>query len=1207
MGEKTGHVTDRVNVEDSSDAIIDPATEGTLSSVLSILQTIDTNTDELEAKLDSVDTSLGDVDLNTDEVEAKLDTLSTQTDELETLLTSLDGKDFATETTLDTLLTEANFDTKLGEVQSTPTTDTVLGRLKDITDNVQSVINNTDSLEANTDGLESKLDTLETSLTSIEGKLDTLNSTDFATETTLDDLNTAVGDSTDASTTAGGAGSVHAKIRKMTSQLNDIDNVLDSIDADLTTIDADLGDNVRQEDGHGSQKSDPSWTRESVNRRRVSGLSFSQSLTGSGSHTTSWVDVQDVNWLDLAFSLTSGATLDFTIEFTDAADPNNTAPGSDDIVRDQLTELDASSTQDPALGFPAEMQWARVTVTDTTGSSQDVDVATFAVGVHPPGSQISLDQAITGEERTQLTRAISLGQQPDGDFESVPTDGEAFRNSTALGADEVFTSEWTDTDGWGTIEVFIVTDEVSAEDGIEIQFTGDVQASTPTVRGSLQYTYSESDAAEGFTSIFIPTHLDGYRVKYTNGSTAQSSFFIASTLRVNQVQEQTTHLTTNLDESNLATLTRSVQVGQQPDGDFVNNRSSGEAFRTTTLLAAGETFTSDWYDTDGWGSIQIIAAPDQPSAEEGMEVQFTRDAQASPVPVDFERTFTVDQNLVNEGGSEITIPTVMDGFRIKYTNGGTGQNEFLLVATLNVTRQNPQDNIVAPVTNKTPATIVRGNIIARDSNSDWSDIQRSDGQGGLETAVIEHETDTPIRGLSNWEAGQVTVTSDSAVQVAGGGISDRKTIVFKNNGTNAADVFIGKDSAVTESTGFPVSQFESVEIEIEADTSLWAILSSDAGGSTNTQTLGADATLTNNGVVNPGNVFASDDTDGTWDDQDDNAEFSVDDFSFSTDHDTISQVEVGFEGARVDDSQKQTINIEETVSDIQAGGTSVTTTGSLTAVEENYYVAFIPIRDDTHNVDSVAGLGLSWSLVTTVTNLGDVEVEVWEATGGSPDSSGQVTANFDSEVESAGIAAQRISGVDLSSPRDSTATNTGATTGWSVTPGSSNSGDRILGGAAIVRSTTNDPGGDDAEHVEESFDGAAGEDLTFAVQSHEATSSGESTDGTWGTADGWAAAAIALNQADASDPTLTLTYEVGSEGDGPTSLTATLDSTSDQTFKQDVTEDRSWTSSDLDNTKLTLNLDNISLDAAIDHIFVEVLEAESTASQRCAFLEVGGD
>ncbi len=51
-----------------------------------------------------------------------------------THLASIAGEDFATQTTLAALLTESDFGTRVGEVQASPTANTVLARLKDIDD-----------------------------------------------------------------------------------------------------------------------------------------------------------------------------------------------------------------------------------------------------------------------------------------------------------------------------------------------------------------------------------------------------------------------------------------------------------------------------------------------------------------------------------------------------------------------------------------------------------------------------------------------------------------------------------------------------------------------------------------------------------------------------------------------------------------------------------------------------------------------------------------------------------------------------------------------------------------------------------------------------------------------------------------------------------------------------------------------------------------
>jgi hypothetical protein len=62
-----GKVTE-VNILDSGDNLIDPATETTLAQIKAVLDTIESNTDDLEIKAENIN-------LNTDDIEDKLDTL----------------------------------------------------------------------------------------------------------------------------------------------------------------------------------------------------------------------------------------------------------------------------------------------------------------------------------------------------------------------------------------------------------------------------------------------------------------------------------------------------------------------------------------------------------------------------------------------------------------------------------------------------------------------------------------------------------------------------------------------------------------------------------------------------------------------------------------------------------------------------------------------------------------------------------------------------------------------------------------------------------------------------------------------------------------------------------------------------------------------------------------------------------------------------
>lgn len=150
------------------------------------------------------------------------------------------------------------------------------------------------------------------------------------------------------------------------------------------------------------------------------------------------------------------------------------------------------------------------------------------------GQVIGLTDFIPENVVANLGRNVVVGQQPDGDFVNVPADGEAFSTTTLLGAGEEYVSPWIDTDGWRAIEIFITADTPSEYgSGIEVAFTDDANVAVPTVRGRLYFDFQESDIQDIYKVIRIPTTLDGFRLTYINGSTAQSNFYLAATLKVN--------------------------------------------------------------------------------------------------------------------------------------------------------------------------------------------------------------------------------------------------------------------------------------------------------------------------------------------------------------------------------------------------------------------------------------------------------------------------------------------------------------------------------------------------------------------------------------------------------------------------------------------------------------------------------------------------
>ena len=196
------------------------------------------------------------------------------------------------------------------------------------------------------------------------------------------------------------------------------------------------------------------------------------------------------------------------------------------------------------------------------GSSDKLSV--FPVGVNP-----------TVFSQAALTQSIIRGRQPDGDYVAIPADGAAFSEDESLGADGVFLSPWTDSDGWNSIEVFVTTDAISAFGGIEIEFTDDVQDATPTVRATKTYNFSEQDIVDGFKVIRVPTILDGYRVRYTNGSTAQSNLYIESALRTNAENIRfndggallVSDFKTEVAQEKVSNYSINTKFGRNPDSD----------------------------------------------------------------------------------------------------------------------------------------------------------------------------------------------------------------------------------------------------------------------------------------------------------------------------------------------------------------------------------------------------------------------------------------------------------------------------------------------------------------------------------------------------------------------------------------------------------------------------------------------------------------
>jgi len=223
-------ITGLANVLAAVDGLesIDFATEITLQSIESEVQGInskdfatETTLAAIQALITSIDNDI-DVALSTRASEVTLQAVSTKLDTVNSLLTSLDGKDYATETTLSSIQTAVDsIDSDIDVALSTRASEATLSSAKSVLDNIKSALDTLNATDFST----------ETTLASVLTELQSIDSKDFATETTLSLIKTAI-DSINTSV------DVALSTRASETTLANAKDVLDDIKTALDTLNA---------------------------------------------------------------------------------------------------------------------------------------------------------------------------------------------------------------------------------------------------------------------------------------------------------------------------------------------------------------------------------------------------------------------------------------------------------------------------------------------------------------------------------------------------------------------------------------------------------------------------------------------------------------------------------------------------------------------------------------------------------------------------------------------------------------------------------------------------------------------------------------------------------------------------------------------------------------------------------------------------------
>ena len=413
--------------------------------------------------------------------------------------------------------------------------------------------------------------------------------------------------------------------------------------------------------------------------------SASASLANGAELDSGWLDTELTGAYQISiFAASSGLSL-----IIDSSESNG-GGGVNDIQSN--TPLQASFL----ATLPTRERYMRFRVQNNSGSA--ISNVKFDVKYNPTGgsgaSVFPIYVAPAAFSPATLTQAVSIGQQPDGDYVASPSDGSALSTSSTLLGGATYTSDWVDSDGWNTIELFISSNTVSSNQGVAIQYTDDTQAGTPTVRAQKKFTFNPVDVQRGFKEVRVPASLDGFRVIYTNGAADQSAFYLDATLRVTQQPNQyndgnsivTSDFFTEVALGNVGNFTIDTKFGRNPDIDTGTgpediwnggstytgfNATANENMRVVSTSAqdSGSLVSSGTITTNSTTQIEDSSATfiTDGVAVGDIALNNTRGIWGIVKTVDSETTLTVWQMQDGTNGQFSNI--IGNSYRIATTNG----------------------------------------------------------------------------------------------------------------------------------------------------------------------------------------------------------------------------------------------------------------------------------------------------------------------------------------------------------------------------------------------------------------------------------------------------------------------------------------------------------------------------------------------------------
>jgi hypothetical protein len=300
------------------------------------------------------------------------------------------------------------------------------------------------------------------------------------------------------------------------------------------------------------------------------------------------------------------------------------------------------------------------------------------------------------------------GTDPSGTTGNLPLSGQAFLTTSNILNGFTYDSGPLDMRRYTQVQ----TEVLASHDGL-LTFIFYSDAGTDVVRSlSIPYT-----ASSGFQFFAAPTF--GYYVRYqflNNSGSNQTNFYFTTKFTDTSINGQIVTLSGNLASAMTANVGRNVVVGQNPDGTFVNNKLSGQAFLTTDNLLNGITYDSGVLDMTRYTQVQteVLASHDG-----SLTFTFYSDSAGANAV----RTLTIPYTA-SSGFQFFGAPTF--GYYVRYqflNNSGSPQSNFYFTTKFSDTSINGQivtlsGNLASAMT----ANVGRNVIVGQKVDESFSNV-----------------------------------------------------------------------------------------------------------------------------------------------------------------------------------------------------------------------------------------------------------------------------------------------------------------------------------------------------------------------------------------------------------------------------------------------------------------------------------------------------